>query len=63
MPSADRNLVATRLEGEGRALADLPGIVGGTRFAGSAVSFARFNEAGQVAEEWVFPGETKPLEG
>jgi hypothetical protein len=54
---AEGNRVVTRVLGKGRALADLPGIAAGSEFTGEAASFVHFNDAGLIAEEWIFPGE------
>jgi predicted ester cyclase len=64
---AEGNFVATRLEGGGRVVGELLGVPGnGREMRSTAFSLARFNAAGQVAEEWVEAdvyGMLKQLEG
>lgn len=51
---AEGDRVCTRIEGNGRVIGELFGIQGGGRpVTLSAMVISRFNERGQIAEEWV----------
>jgi predicted ester cyclase len=51
---AEGNVVVSRIEGSGNATGELLGIDGrGRPFTSDAISIARFNDAGQIEEEWV----------
>jgi len=51
---AEGDMVLTRLNSGGRVVGELLGVAGGGReVTGTAMVLSRFNERGQVAEEWV----------